>query len=182
MAEGSSWVTIDGIPICREGDLASCGHPATGAAFVDSDMTDLALAWNNLTGAGDICVVGADLLSDDGLETAILVSLFTDARVREEELPSGHTWRRGWWGDAVDDEPDVTGSKLWTLRRSKATQEVLVQGARRSAARRLRWLMRDGVAIAVEVQTFYPRPRASCRSSSRWSSPTGRGASFSSST
>ena len=86
-------------------------------------MTDLALAWNNRLGAGDICVVGADLQAEDGLDTAILVSLFTDARVREDELPPGHTWRRGWWGDGVDDEPDTTGSKLWVLRRSKATQE-----------------------------------------------------------
>ena len=30
MAEGSPRVTIDGIPICRAGDEATCGHPATG--------------------------------------------------------------------------------------------------------------------------------------------------------
>ena len=80
-------------------------------------MTDLALAWNNRLGAGDICVVGADLQAEAGLDTAILISLFTDARVREDELPPGHTWRRGWWGDDVEDEPDITGSKLWLLRR-----------------------------------------------------------------
>ena len=120
-------------------------------------MTDLAITWNNRIGAGDICVVGADLQADDGLETAIILSLFTDARVREDELPSGHTWRRGWWGDAVDDEPDTTGSKLWTLRRSKATQEVLVR-ARAFCRDALRWMIRDGVAIAVNVQTNYPRP------------------------
>ena len=33
-------------------------------------MADIALAWNNDIGAGDLCVVGADLLADDGLETA----------------------------------------------------------------------------------------------------------------
>ena len=36
MADGSSWVTIDGIPICRAGDSATCGHAATGSAFVNS--------------------------------------------------------------------------------------------------------------------------------------------------
>ena len=30
MAQGSSWMTIDGVPVCREGHLANCGHPTTG--------------------------------------------------------------------------------------------------------------------------------------------------------
>jgi uncharacterized Zn-binding protein involved in type VI secretion len=32
MAEGSPCVTLNGIPACREGHLATCGHPATGSA------------------------------------------------------------------------------------------------------------------------------------------------------
>lgn len=31
MAEGSPFVRINGIPVCREGHLANCGHPATGS-------------------------------------------------------------------------------------------------------------------------------------------------------
>lgn len=31
MAEGSSFVSINDIPVCREGHLASCGHPTTGS-------------------------------------------------------------------------------------------------------------------------------------------------------
>ena len=30
MAEGSPWMKINGTPVCREGHLASCGHPSTG--------------------------------------------------------------------------------------------------------------------------------------------------------
>jgi uncharacterized Zn-binding protein involved in type VI secretion len=33
MAEGSSFVRINGIPVCMEGNQASCGHAATGAAW-----------------------------------------------------------------------------------------------------------------------------------------------------
>lgn len=33
MAEGSSWMTIDGVPVCREGHLASCGHASTGRSW-----------------------------------------------------------------------------------------------------------------------------------------------------
>ena len=120
-------------------------------------MTDLALAWNNLLGSGDIRVIGADLLAEEGIETAILISLFTDARVREDELPSGHTWRRGWWGDGVEDEPDITGSKLWTLRRSKATPELLVR-ARAFCRQALQWMIMDGIAVAVNVNTNYSAP------------------------
>lgn len=30
MAQGSSWMTINGVPVVRQGHLATCGHPATG--------------------------------------------------------------------------------------------------------------------------------------------------------
>lgn len=33
MAQGSDYWTIDGVPVCRAGHLASCGHPTTGAAW-----------------------------------------------------------------------------------------------------------------------------------------------------
>jgi uncharacterized Zn-binding protein involved in type VI secretion len=36
MVQGSSWITIDGIPVCREGHAASCGHPSTGSSFAFS--------------------------------------------------------------------------------------------------------------------------------------------------
>lgn len=34
MVEGSSNVFANNISICRQGDLASCGHPATGSSNV----------------------------------------------------------------------------------------------------------------------------------------------------
>ena len=34
MAEGSSTVFIKGIGVCRAGDAATCGHPATGSSNV----------------------------------------------------------------------------------------------------------------------------------------------------
>jgi uncharacterized Zn-binding protein involved in type VI secretion len=33
MAQGSSFVSIDGIPVCRQGHLAGCGHPTSGASW-----------------------------------------------------------------------------------------------------------------------------------------------------
>lgn len=37
MAVGSAWDFIDGIPVCRAGDAATCGHAATGSAWLFSD-------------------------------------------------------------------------------------------------------------------------------------------------
>jgi uncharacterized Zn-binding protein involved in type VI secretion len=34
MAEGSSTVFVNGIALCREGDKANCGHPASGSSDV----------------------------------------------------------------------------------------------------------------------------------------------------
>ena len=33
MAEGSAKFRVGGIPVCREGHLASCGHPTSGRSF-----------------------------------------------------------------------------------------------------------------------------------------------------
>lgn len=34
MAEGSPFTRINGIPVCRAGHAASCGHAATGSAIM----------------------------------------------------------------------------------------------------------------------------------------------------
>lgn len=34
MVTGSANVFVDGIPVCRDGDLASCGHPASASNSV----------------------------------------------------------------------------------------------------------------------------------------------------
>ena len=33
MAQASDWMTIDGVPVCRAGNAASCGHPTTGRSW-----------------------------------------------------------------------------------------------------------------------------------------------------
>lgn len=117
-------------------------------------MTDLAIAWNNEIGAGDLCIANADLVRDDGIQSAVLISLFTDARVSEDELPPGITWRRGWWGNALEAAGRQYGSKLWLLRRAKQTQQNLTL-ARDYARQALQWMLDDGAATAIEVTTAY---------------------------
>lgn len=111
-------------------------------------MSDLALAYDPLAEAADLCVADGDLVLDDGLGSLVLMSLLTDARAAPVEAP-GETDLRGWWGDALSDRP--LGGKLWTLSRAKTTAE----NTRRAvdfARGALVWLVEDGIAASVDVE------------------------------
>lgn len=125
-------------------------------------MTDLALLWDVETVSADLMLTGGALVTDDGLRTAIAISLFTDARASEDAaLPEDGDDRRGWWGDqfadgagpnaGTADDRDRIGSLLWLLDRAKATTANL-QLARQSAEVALGWLVRDGIASRVTVE------------------------------
>jgi phage gp46-like protein len=102
-------------------------------------------------------VVGPGLADDDGLETAVMISLFTDRRANADDvLPSGND-RRGWWGDALADvDGDRIGSRLWLLSREKQLSSVLTR-AREYAIEALQWMVDDGVARAVNAEAIIVR-------------------------
>ena len=102
------------------------------------------------------------LALEGGLASAVILSLFTDARAgADDRLPRGADDRRGWVG-AEYLQPAHTsvgvagaepwGSRLWLLATGKATDDVL-ERARFAAAEALDWLMRDGLAERVDVAT-----------------------------
>ena len=121
-------------------------------------MTDLMLGWDADVGTGDIRVAGADLATDGSLQTAVLISLFTDRRAPVGELPYGVRDRRGWWADALADG-DETGSLLWTLTPGKETAGILVR-AESHASEALAWLVDDGHAETVSVSAAWEPPGA----------------------
>lgn len=103
----------------------------------------------------DLELENGDLKNDKGLETAIAISLFTDRRVNDEELPPLQTTKRGWWGDMFPEiDQDQIGSRLWTLERSKRTTETL-RLAEDYAREALQWLLEDGVAENFLVNATY---------------------------
>lgn len=119
-------------------------------------MTDIALIWDDENSCADLLVEGGGLATDEGLRTAILISLFTDARAADDdELPEAGADRRGWWGNAFPaddtDRAGELGSKLWLLERSKATAEALRQ-AEEWARAALQWIVQDRIAAGVDVQ------------------------------
>lgn len=103
----------------------------------------------------DIAVDGIDLQTDNGLRTAIIISLFTDALANaDDDIPDGSTHRRGWWADMFDQQS--MGSKLWLLRRSKQTQQVLIT-AREYCQQALQWMIDDRIVRRIEVETEWVR-------------------------
>ncbi len=116
-------------------------------------MTDLALRWDNDLFGADLALSGPALATDDGLKTAIIVSLFTDARARDDDPLPAPGDRRGWWGDSAPKiRGDRIGSRLWLLYREKRLQSVLNRG-RDYAQEALAWLVEDGIAQSVTVVT-----------------------------
>jgi len=118
---------------------------------------DILLAFG--TPGADLAVASGDLLTDDGLLTAVVVSLFTDRQAEAtDELPAGETDRKGWWADAtlprLTGAPDKIGSRLWLLRREKQLPEVVAR-AREYATEALQWLLTehrvDGLTVTATV-------------------------------
>jgi len=94
----------------------------------------------------------ASLVDDDGLETVLDVSFFTDARATTEDGITQTEDRRGYWFDRFDDEdPDLNiGSKAWTLERATLTDDVL-RKYEEAFAESVQWALDDGVFSKVEI-------------------------------
>ncbi|MGH8426389.1 MAG: phage GP46 family protein [Gammaproteobacteria bacterium] len=111
---------------------------------------DAALIWNP-NGYADIALSGGDLAHDDGLETAVILSLFCDARADADDSLDAGADPRGYWGDSFAAiAGDVTGSKLWLIVRQKQLADV-ANRAQEYAAAALAWLVEDGIAATVNV-------------------------------
>lgn len=114
---------------------------------------DIRIAWDPANGRGDWVLDGAILDSDKSLESAVLVSLFSD-RVADpaDPLPPGDADRRGWYGD--DQGDPLTGSRLWLLARAKHVPETAAR-ARDYILESLQWLVDDGVVARVDCATWW---------------------------
>lgn len=109
---------------------------------------DLALTWNNALARADLSVARGDIVLDNGLQTAITISLLSDRLAAPGDVLPDDAGPRGWWGDA--DNGFKLGSRLWLLRRATLTQTTL-NAAQDYAREALQWLVDDGVAGSVAV-------------------------------
>ena len=100
--------------------------------------------------ADPLAMLGGAALSP--AEQAVIVSLYSDAPAQEgDALPDTSGDRRGWWGDTyATTQGDHVGSRLWLLRRAKASVAT-AQLAAGYAQEALAWLVTSGLATDVAV-------------------------------
>lgn len=119
-------------------------------------MSDTTIIWDVLNARGDWVLVGSQLQTGSDLQTAVLISLFTDRQATTDDvIPDGSGDPRGWVGDLGSDFP--IGSRLWLLDRSKQTNDVLSK-ARDYCTEALQWLIDDGVVAKFTVLTEWTKP------------------------
>lgn len=100
----------------------------------------------------DLEIEDGDLKADRGLQTAALISLYSDKRLDLEQLPRGHTDPRGWWADAISDvRGDQIGSRLWRLEASGKITTSSVVEFENLLADAFEWMIEDGLASEVLV-------------------------------
>lgn len=116
---------------------------------------DRKLVFNGDFMRADLSLDGGAIALTGGLETAVVISLFTNRRARADDaLPDGAANgpdggdRQGWWADAYNDRP--IGSRLWLLSREKQLPAVLAR-AKDYAEEALAWLVEDRIASRVTV-------------------------------
>ena len=101
--------------------------------FYDIDLTD-----------------NGDLLSTQGLDTAILMSIFCEKRANEDEIPRPE-YRRGDWSNELNEISDYeVGSKLWLLDQARTSQSSL-DDAIEYIREGLQWLIDDGYILDVDI-------------------------------
>jgi phage gp46-like protein len=138
-----SWIIDDGLPLV----------PPDGPLDPALCKGDIRIEWDNTNAIGDWSLAIGDLQTGQDLETACLVSLFTDKLATPDFVPTdGTSDRRGWWADPYNDLP--LGSNLWQLERAKKTRDTLGL-ARRYALEALQWLITDGIARAIDCNTMW---------------------------
>ncbi len=96
------------------------------------------------------------LSQDGGLGTAVVLSLFLNARADvDDPLPDPNSEDLGgYWADALSSLPeDRYGSRLWTFRRSTNTSQTRTE-MQDAANEALKWLRDDGIARDVTVEVL----------------------------
>ena len=119
-------------------------------------MSDISIQWDVLNSRGDWVLPGSVLQTGNDLQSAVLISLFSDRLATSDDvIPDGSGDPRGWVGDMGSDYP--IGSRLWLLDRSKATNDVLT-AASDYCYEALQWLIEDGVVAQFDIVTEWTKP------------------------
>ena len=144
---------------------APIGPSAEGIADTRPATAGTLLLSQNAEGDFGLCphATQPGLALDPSLASAVLVSLFSDARIDADEADRlGIDDQRGWWADSLDPADGAWGSRLWALDRAKPTPEAARQAEDRAKAA-LGWLIEDGVADRVDCSALWRHTASGAR-------------------
>ena len=112
-------------------------------------MIDVKLTQDEF-GAFDLTIADGDFVGVEGFDTALNLSLLTDARAPEDKVGKPEN-RRGWMGDLNSPVTGrLIGSLIWLLNQRRLTQDTL-NDAVSFTRDALNWFVVDGIARAVDV-------------------------------
>jgi phage gp46-like protein len=149
-ADGRVRITEDGTP-----DRITEARPQIippAPVPVVTKLPDVRTSWDPFDLKGDWLFVPPDLVTGRDLETATIISLFTDRlALPDDPLPDpADSDRRGWWADWQADDGYQIGSRLWLVSREKETEDVR-QRVEDYCNEALQWLLDDDVADEIDV-------------------------------
>jgi phage gp46-like protein len=121
-------------------------------------VTDISLTFDPTTATCDWTITSGQITEGNDLETAVLISLFTDARAAPGYVSAdGTNDLHGFWGDTYSQTN--WGSRLWQLdRASISNRPVILQAAQNYATEALQWLIDDGVAATISATVSFLTP------------------------
>jgi phage gp46-like protein len=113
---------------------------------------DIRIAFDQYDQFADFILADRDVDRDDGLETAVLITLLTDKHADAgDPLPDDSGYRGGWFGDSLPVVPDYKmGTKLWLLQRAKTVTEIPAI-AKEHLLDGFKWMIEDGIVKSVDV-------------------------------
>jgi phage gp46-like protein len=89
-----------------------------------------------------------DIETADQLDTALLMSLFCEARASASEMQPPEL-RRGWIGNLATPGVEI-GSKIWLYEQARLTRSTL-NGIVAEARSALAWMIEDDIALKIEA-------------------------------
>jgi phage gp46-like protein len=112
-------------------------------------ISDIKLTKNS-NGVFDFTVTSGNLTKHEGFDTALQVSLFTDARASASKVVKPER-RRGFMGNILNPVQDrQLGGLIWLVEQRRLTQET-VNEVVDYAEKSLAWMIEDGIAVDIVV-------------------------------
>ncbi len=114
-------------------------------------MSDIGITYSNQNQFGDVDIFSNDLVRDEGLETSVLISLFTDRRIVTDAQEDQDSYKGGYVFEDVDNIK--YGSRLFTLDRSK-TDKQTIRLIANYAKEALQWLIDKKIAEEIDTKAI----------------------------